>query len=228
MRRHRPKIIAQARFEQHAGELLPLPLEARFQYIYQHNLWGNEESRSGNGSTIEETAVIRRAIVDLLCQLHAQSLLDIPCGDFHWLSEVELPVFYTGADIVEAIVAANQQRYASPRRAFHQCDLTTHPLPPADLVLCRDCLVHLSFANIRRALANIKRSGSRYLLMTHFPDVDANTDIADGNWRPLKFQLPPFQLPPPQHIIVENCPEAGGAYSDKSLALWPIAELPDF
>jgi hypothetical protein len=41
-------------------------------------------------------------------------------------------------------------------------DLTGDPLPRVDVVLCRDCLVHLSFQNIFRAFANLRRSGSRY------------------------------------------------------------------
>lgn len=229
MSRVRPRIVAQEQFEQHEQQLRKLSLEARFRYIYENNLWGSQESRSGVGSTLAETAVLRRKIVELLLALRANTLLDVPCGDFHWLSEVDLPVAYTGADIVEAIVESNQQRYASPQRTFLHLDLTrtnpSDPLPGADVVLCRDCLVHLSYANIHKALANVRASGSRYLLMTHFPEVENNRDIADGDWRPLNFQLAPFHLPPPLQRIVENCAEAGGAYSDKSLGLWALEQV---
>jgi hypothetical protein len=53
------------------------------------------------------------------------------------------------------------------------------------------------------------------------------TAIADGDWRPLNLQRPPFGLPAPHRIIVEGCTEEGGAYRDKALGLWRIAELPD-
>ena len=53
-----------------------------------------------------------------------------------------------GADVVPELVAANQARHASPRRAFLRLDLTRDALPAADAVLCRDCLVHFSFAGV--------------------------------------------------------------------------------
>ena len=93
------------------------------------------------------------------------------------------------------------------------------------MVLCRDCLVHLSYQNIWRALANILASGAQWLLMTNFLRIESNRDIEDGDWRPLNFELPPFALPPPERAIVENCAEAAGAYDDKALCLWRVETL---
>ena len=149
-------------------------------------------------------------------------MLDIPCGDLHWLNQVDLGVSYTGADIVPDIVESNRQKYTTPNRQFLCLDATTSPLPQADVILCRDCLVHLSFANIHRALSNFRASGSRYLLMTHFYDVTVNRDIADGDWRPLNFTLEPFKFLAPLQLIVENCIEGDGAYRDKALGLWEL------
>ena len=181
----RPQLIAQQRFLEHQQELAKLDLSKRFDYIFQNNLWGSEESRSGPGSTMIETRTLREDIVALLRGVDATSMLDIPCGDFHWLSQVDLGVSYTGADIVPAIVESNQQKYTTPNRQFLRLDATTSPLPQVDLIFCRDCLVHLSYANVRKALDNFRISGSRYLLMTHFSGLAENYDIADGDWRAL-------------------------------------------
>jgi hypothetical protein len=48
-------------------------------------------------------------------------------------------------------------------------DLVRDPLPRADAVLCRDCLIHLSLEEGRRAPENIRRSGAAYLLGNHVP-----------------------------------------------------------
>ena len=153
-----------------------------------------------------------------------RSLLDVPCGDFGWLSTVDLGVSYTGADIVPALVDENERRYGGPSagRRFLTLDLTKDALPHADLVLCRDCLVHLSFDNIGRALANIRASGATYLLTTTFLEHDANTDIEDGDWRMLNLERAPFNLPPPIDVLVEDCEEGDGAYADKALGLWRV------
>ena len=42
-----------------------------------------------------------------------------------------------------------------------------------DAILCRDCFVHLSFANVSRALAQFRASGSRFLIVTTFTGHDA-------------------------------------------------------
>ncbi|MDP9278351.1 MAG: class I SAM-dependent methyltransferase, partial [Gemmatimonadota bacterium] len=99
-------------------------------------------------------------------------------------------------------------------------------LPEADVILCRDCLVHFSFANIVAAFRTIKASGAEYLLTTTFPDREINNDIVDGDWRPLNLEASPFLLPAPVDVIVEGCMEEGGAYADKALAVWRIADLP--
>jgi hypothetical protein len=221
----RPQVIAQKRFQEHRETLERMDLRERFEYIHEKNLWSNEESRSGIGSTLVETEALRKGIPALLEELGADSLLDIPCGDFHWLSEISLGVNYIGADIVGALVEANNRRFGGEGRRFVQLDLTLDPLPQANVVLCRDCLVHLCFANINRALENVKNSGARFLLTTHFPEIETNRDIEDGDWRPLNFELPPFRFPSPYRRIVESCEEAGGAYRDKSLGLWRVADL---
>lgn len=219
----RPPVTAKVRFQQRAAELSTLPLERVFAEIQESNLWGAEESVSGLGSELDATAKLRAELPLLLRDLDANVMLDIPCGDFRWLSETELPVSrYIGGDIVEALVERNRAQYG---REFRHLDLCSGDLPKADVVFCRDCLVHLSFANIQRAIANLKRSGSTWLLTTTFLECEENIDIVNGDWRMLNFQLPPFQWEPPARVLVEGCTEAGGGYSDKALGLWRIGDL---
>jgi len=199
-------------------------IEARFEAIYRRNWWQDAESVSGPGSTLRETMAVRRELPRLIERIGARSVLDVPCGDFHWLSRVELGVnHYLGADIVEAIVASNRQRFAGPGRTFVKLDLTTDPLPTVDLILCRDCLVHFSLAEIGRALRNIQRSGSRWLLTTTFTGEHEYRDIATGQWHYLNLQRPPFELPEPLALLHEENPRP--EFADKCLGLWRVAGL---
>ncbi|MFD0660266.1 methyltransferase domain-containing protein [Thermocatellispora tengchongensis] len=140
----RPPVLANIAFREHAEALAGLGMAETFAYIHRENMWGSETSVSGVGSEDVATAALRRDIPALLARLGARTLLDLPCGDFGWLSAAPLRLdSYIGADIVPALVEANRARHAGPGRSFELLDLTRDPLPRADVVLCRDCLVHL-------------------------------------------------------------------------------------
>ena len=223
----RPITIAERRFAEQAAALSELSIEERFARIYQTNLWFDAESRSGTGSNLDETAQLRTSLPHLLRRLNTRRLLDVPCGDFNWMSHVDLSgIEYIGGDIVQPLIEANRERYGSAARRFLKVDVINGPLPQADVILCRDCLVHFSFANIIAAFQTMKSSGAEYLLATTFPAREVNKDIVDGDWRPLNLEASPFLLPAPVDAIVEGCTEEGGAYADKALAVWRVADLP--
>jgi hypothetical protein len=219
----RPPVVAREQFRRHIDELSGLPIDRVFQVIHDTNLWGAPDSVSGLGSEMAATAKLRAALPELLRSLEVEVLLDIPCGDFNWLGETALPVSrYIGADIVDTIVQRNRERSGLE---FLRLDLCSDALPRADVVLCRDCLVHLSLAHIEQAIRNLKRSGSTWLLTTTFLECETNEDIATGDWRMLNFEVWPFRWGPPAAVLVEDCAEAGGGYADKALGLWRISEL---
>ena len=197
-----------------------------FTDIYNTNGWGDPESRSGPGSSVFRTRLIRPALSQLFRDLAVQSVLDVPCGDFNWMRLIEMPgVLYTGADVVPEIVQRNLDLYSGRSRRFVCLNMIVDPLPSADLILCRDGLVHLSFADIASALDQVRNSGARYLLATTFDAHLENCDIKTGDWRPLNLQFPPLSFPSPIHKIWDG-PRPDGTYSDKMLALYNAADLP--
>jgi hypothetical protein len=192
---------------------------------YTDNGWGNPESRSGEGSTLQATEAVRAALPKLIADYDIATMLDIPCGDFNWMSRVELPVSYVGADLVAEIVNRNRETFGSDSRSFLQLDLAADDLPAADLIFCRDCLVHLSYAHIHAALANIRRSGARFLLTTTHVHTERNKDIVTGEWRRLNLQAAPFFLPEPLLLIDERSTNPAGG--DKHLGLWRVSDIPE-
>ena len=196
-----------------------------FAEIYRTNGFLGVESRSGAGSGVEQTRVVRRELPGILAELGVRSMLDVPCGDWFWMKSVDLgEIDYVGADIVEEIVDANRRAYQRSRRTFQVLDVIEGQIPTVDLILCRDLLVHLSFADCRRAIANMKRSGSTFLLTTTFTGRTANEELRKV-WRALNLQIPPFSFPEPLRVVNEECTEGGNAFADKSLALWRLADL---
>lgn len=223
----RPPVLASTRFREHAEKLEGYDLPDTFNYIYHNNIWGSQESRSGTGSELVTTAEIRSQLPGLLRRHDIRSILDAPCGDFGWMSLVDLSgILYTGVDVVASLIERNERSYGGPGRRFMTGDIVADRLPVADLVICRDCLVHLSYREIRQVLLNFQLGGSGYLLATTFTEVDDNSDIRTGDWRPLNMCEPPFNFPEPVELIVENNMEDDGAYADKSLGLWALEFLP--
>jgi SAM-dependent methyltransferase len=200
--------------------------EQLFADIYRRNAWRGMESSSGPGSGRAETAAVRRGLPRLLAELGCRSLLDAPCGDYHWMSQTPLALDqYFGADIVPEIVARNRRRHGDETRRFLCLDIRSATLPRVDLVLCRDGLVHFSDRDVWRALANFERSGSTWLLATTFPGRTENPVIVTGEWRPLNLEAAPFELPAPLRRLDERYLLEDGRFADKSLALWPLAGI---
>lgn len=200
--------------------------ESIFSDIYRQNAWKGTESISGTGSTADQTDIIVKQLPLLLQKYEVKSMLDLPCGDFHWMKNVDLgSVDYVGADIVSDLINENNKRYGRDRVRFRKLDLIKDELPAVDLIFCRDCLVHLSFSDVLLALQNVCHSNARYLLTTTFADRQENHDILTGEWRTLNIQLAPINLPKPIELINENCSEGNGEYRDKSLGLWAVSEV---
>lgn len=211
--------------EQPFPEWIEGSTEERFTRIYERRFWGPLESSSGPGSSLEQARVVMEMLPQLLEEFDIRSVLDIPCGDLHWMQHVELPVEeYIGGDIVGELVTRNREQFGRSDRVFLHLDMISSELPKTDLVLCRDGLVHLRYEQIWEALANFKRSGARYLLCTTFTGDRENRDVQTGDWRPLNFQNPPFSFPESIRLIDEHCPEEG--FGDKALGLWELAALP--
>ncbi len=198
-----------------------------FTAIFEKNIFEGDVSVSGRGSDLVQTEAIRRAIPLLLKELNVKRFIDAPCGDFYWMKDVTLPVEqYIGVDIVEAIIKKNQATYTDQQHAFVCLDITEDQLPPADLVLCRDCLVHLTFAQAIKAIMNFRRSNITYLLTTTFTGRPENVDLGKGDiWRTLNLERAPFHFPKPLKIINENCTEGNNQFTDKSLGLWRIEDI---
>lgn len=199
-----------------------------FKRIYAKRAWKGRESVSGRGSDFDQTSALRQGLPTLLRDLEVRHILDVPCGDFNWMRKVveaTPDLAYIGGDIVKEIVDSNTAAYGKPGVEFRHLDLLRDSLPTADLLFCRDCLVHLSESDIRAALANIAAASFSYVALTTFTQRKRNRDIRTGRWRPINFQVAPFSLPAPLRLIVEECTEENGRFSDKAMGVWRTADI---
>lgn len=204
-----------------------------FTDYYKSNFWGDPDSVSGPGSNLAATKAIRDVLPTLFAQLGITSLLDIPCGDFYWFSQMwsenrkqasedNLGLHYIGGDIVRQIVFDNREHYVHPLLQFEVLDATRDLLPRTDMILCRDLLGHLNNAEVQASIRNFKRSGAHWLLATTFPHHDnGNGNISTGQWRPLNLSDWRLGLGEPKLVIDER---QTGKFNDKHLGLWELKD----
>jgi len=198
-----------------------------FTSYYKYNKWLDPETRSGAGSNLQQTAVIRAALPDLLRQYNIRTLVDLPCGDFYWMRMLDLDLdLYIGLDIVEGLVHHNQEHFGRKGREFRIFNAIEEVVPACDLVFSRDMLVHFSNEHILATLHQVAKSQATYFLTTHFnaPGM-SNKDIATGCWRPINLEKTPFNLPAPLLAFSEHCPEKAPFASSKTMALWTVESL---
>ena len=185
----------------------------RFDFIYKTNFWGSIESLSGGGSEIKNTENIRNQIKNIINKHNIKKILDAPCGDFNWIKLIiDGQLEYIGADIVENLIFKNINEYKKKNINFITLDITKDKLPDADLMLCRDCLIHLSNLSIKKFIQNFKNSKIKYLLLTSYEEKKnelgfKNKDIQDGDYRPINLLKPPFKMPVPLLKILDRVHE---------------------
>lgn len=206
-------------------------VEDAFTDVYRRNFWADNESLSGPGSNLKQTTTLRKRLANFFDLFNIQTIVDAACGDFNWMKEIDYPFKqYIGIDVVQELIVRNNTLYGDRTYKFEHKNIIEDDLPKVDLIICRDCFVHLHINDIKRAIRNFKRSGSTYVLMTTFTKrrLDTNTEVGQmGHWRTLNLQLPPFSLPEPLLLLNEGCTEAnpGDAFDDKCLGLWRLADI---
>ena len=175
-----------------------------FTNIFRKNWWNNGESRSGWGAELRRTVSIRAALPEFMQRHSIGSLLDAPCGDFHWMRHIAWPsgFRYVGADIVHDLIVENRKKY--PTAEFMELNVLSDPLPTVDSWLARDLMIHFPDDAVWAALDQFRRSSIGYLLATTYPNAPHNIDIKFGQVRHLNLCAPPFTLPQPFEILRED------------------------
>ena len=182
----------------------------RFDLIYEKNFWSSKESVSGLGSQFDNTISIKDGIRDIIKKYDIKEILDAPCGDFNWIKDVlSKDLTYTGVDIVEKLIQKNKNLNSHKNIDFLTLDITKDKLPDSDLMICRDCLIHLSFESINSFFKNFLKSDIKYILMTIYKLKNKkkkiiNLDIPDGEYREIDLSEPPFSLNEPYQKILDK------------------------
>lgn len=137
-----------------------LPLKATFQEIYSTKSWGDNGTPfcSGQGSRGPVSTQYCDAVVEFIRAHEVRSVVDLGCGDFVVGRQIveATGVEYIGIDVVPELIEHHIQRVNLPNVSFRLADITSDPLPTADLCLVRQVLQHLSNDEIAQVIVNVK------------------------------------------------------------------------
>ncbi|MFY7988468.1 MAG: hypothetical protein ACOVNP_06255 [Flavobacterium sp.] len=91
-----------------------------FTEIYKTNHWNSPETFSGPGSEVESNKLLIKDIEELINNFGINSILDLACGDFNWMKEVNLTeIKYIGVDIVDDIIQKKQFTIFNFKQKIH-------------------------------------------------------------------------------------------------------------
>jgi hypothetical protein len=174
--------------------------------VFKDGWDSSKETACGYGSEKRNTRIIREVLPHIVRGFAIHSILDAGCGDINWFPLDEFPhyVRYVGVDLF-------------PRQpGIIHADITTSNLPPVDLIVCRDVMIHFDNDTVLQTLHNFRRSCAEYLLATTFRCV-YNSWRGSGGLQhyPLDLAAPPFNLGEPLLLIPEN-------YPNKFCGLWSL------
>jgi len=149
-----------------------------------------------------------------------QSVIDIPSKDFAYLQGQNLGIKqYIGITKTKEEQQDFQTKFGSELSTFINLEITIDPLPRVDLIFCWDCLCNQTTSQVKSALLQFKKSGAKYLLMRHYPQVQKNRKNKTGEFQPVNWNLEPYFFPDPILQVVEK------KQTTQVYALWKIEDL---
>ena len=186
----------------------------KFSYIYKSKYWRGAEggSLSGGGSNEVSTNIFIGELTSFIKNQNIRNILDIPCGDWKWMSRLDLKdINYIGCDVVEDLIESNNNKYKKHNINFFSKNLINDELPNSDFIIIRDLLVHLDNKDIINSLINIKKYNYKYIGITNYPSLAINQKRLFGDnfrlgdkWRAMNLTKEPFNLPEPDFNLSDK------------------------
>ena len=198
-----------------------------FEYIYNNNLWGSKESLSGPGSTLKSTENVRNAILNIVNKYGIKTVLDAPCGDMNWMKEIVNNFdHYIGVDIVEKMINSHKNTFNNKNIEFKCMDITKDELSKVDLVFSRDCIQHLTNNEVMNFINNIKKSNSKYLLISTTLNINNENRLSLNTyqWQYINLEEKPFNFPKALEYIYD-CGTEDDFRPNTFLGLYEIDKL---
>lgn len=172
--------------------------ETVFSQIYANAVWGKNdqgEGFSGGGSLLENCREYNRLLEKFMHEHNIKTVVDAGCGDWESTRYINWDgIEYFGFDVVKSVIDKNINRYSTSNIHFFHENLIAYDLPPADLLICKHVLQHLTNEDIKQFIPQLKKY--KYCLITNevYPTTlsSDNPDIKVGGGHKIDLRKAPF------------------------------------
>lgn len=180
-------------------------MEKIFTNVYENNLWGDNNNTEYKGSSGEGSGInynknyyvpfLRKFIINK----NIKNIADLGCGDFRCgkLIYDDLNISYTGYDAYNKIIDYNSSQYPLPKYSFTHLDFCNNKenIVNGELCILKDVIQHWSLENIYTFLDYlVDNKKFKYIFICNCCDqTEDNTDILNGEWRPLSCDFLPLK-----------------------------------
>lgn len=180
-------------------------MEKVFSNIYEKKIWGsnnnpNYKGSSGDGSSIDININTYIPYLQKFIKLNnIKSVVDLGCGDFICGNLIynSLDVKYTGYDTYDKVIEHNKNTHSSLKYNFIHSDFYNDKenIVSADVCILKDVIQHWSLQHIYTFLDYLVKSNKfKYILICNCCyQTEDNTDIKDGDFRPLSCKYFPLK-----------------------------------
>jgi len=180
-------------------------MEQCFTYIYENNIWGNNNvsqycGSSGGGSDINYN---KDTYIPFLKQFiihnNIKTVVDLGCGDFRCGKTIydDLDILYTGYDTYKKVIDYNSTHHLQPKYNFLHLDFCNNKeqIINGDLCILKDVIQHWSLNNIYRFLDYLVETKKfKYILICNCCyQTQDDTNILNGEFRHLSCEYLPLK-----------------------------------
>ena len=199
-----------------------------FTNIYEQCEWGNNNNNEYNGSSGDGSSIYynmntyipfvknfinNNDIVINNNDYVINTIVDLGCGDFRFNSYIyeDINIVYTGYDAYKKLIDYNVKTHSSLKYNFIHLDFLNNKedIINADLCIIKDVLQHWTLDNIYKFIDYlIETKKFKYILICNCCNqtID-NTDIMNGEWRPLSSNYLPLKKYNPIILLKYNTKE---------------------
>lgn len=185
-----------------------------FTKIYEKGVWGYDADlkigTSGLGSRPGVSAPFLQFLESFLF-LHPEvkNIVDVGCGDYKIFEDFTWEgLFYTGLDVVEKVVDKDRELYGSENVQFFVHDALEEKIPPGDLVLCKDVVIHLPLQDVMTVMNKLLQFPHAMVVTdveNHRKELSRkNSEISLGQYRCVDLTAPPFSFRPTHSFTFET------------------------